>query len=161
MAREIKSVEIVSEEAAISLRLHARRQRREERERLDKMTMGDVVNLFYQDLSEMAARTALHQDSQTAELELPQMGNDDVETYQNPEALLMLAKANEGKALLIEFISQPSKACENDLRWLAKGMHFRLRFFRLLGGWVILEVPRKETPEQSDKKFLKNLGITG
>jgi hypothetical protein len=156
----VESVEVLTLEAATDMRRQARREKREERERAEKMTMRDVKNLFWADLSMLRARAALY-DSEPTESPLPPIPEDEVDEYKEPEIirLLLFARASGWRPILVQFSRHLSEAFEGRFRQSAKARNLALHFYRLTGAWVILEVQPKETPDESDANFLKGLGV--
>ena len=155
---DVVSVEVISLEEATNLRRHARRKRREERERLEKMTMGDVRKLLEGDISTFRARAALATSGPVAPTSLfVPKGNK----YEATEAIaqLLFAQASQEKALLVEFSWSPSKAFEDRFRQAAKKCQLTMHFYRLTGGWVVFTFQSKETLDESDTHFLKRAGI--
>jgi hypothetical protein len=128
--------------------------------RAEKMTMHDVMNLFSADLSTLQVRASLENDAPVAS-PLPPIPKDEVDKYIEPEiiGLLFFARAGGWKPLLVEFSQKPSKAFEDRFRQAAKSRNIVLHFYRLDGGWIILEARPKETPEQADANLLKRLGV--
>ena len=85
---------------------------------------------------------------------LPQLPSDEVVgPYEDRVGIRLLLFARDaGAPLLIGFGSKPSKRFEDDLRHSAKIRGCRLHFYRLIDGYIAVEV-------ESDATFLRKLGI--
>ena len=155
---KVVSVEVLGVGALAILRRDARRKRREDWKLAGKMTM---IELLYQDLSLLSVPADLRQDNAAMESPLPPVGKDQVEKYEEPDAiaLLLYARASGGKPVLVEFDGKPSKAYEERLRSAAKARNFILHLYRLDGEWAAIVVQAKDTPDDSDAGVLKSLGV--
>ena len=153
---KILSVEVLDQQASTSLRRGARLARREEAEYFRK---ADPAQLLQQDISQIRM-SANRQSSEPVESPLPPVASQLVGKYEKHDeiALLLFAREKRGP-VLVQFAGEPSKAGEGRLRQAAKARNFTVRFFRLTGGWAILEVHPPVDPEEFDGNFLKRLGV--
>ena len=151
------SVEVVDLEVSTRLRREARRTRRERRIHLSSC---DVIELWHSDLSAFRARINPLQHTASAEPQLPPVANDLIGNDEGDDDIVLLRFAREnGKPVLVEFSWEPSKAGEGSLRQSAKSLNLKLRFFRLMDRWAIVEVHPNETLKKYDANILKGLGV--
>lgn len=134
---KILSVEVIDQQASTNLQRGARLARREE----DKyLRTADSIKLLHEDISNFRVRAALPENSAGAESPLPPVASHLVGKYEeNADIALVFFAREEGRPVLVEFSGQPSKAGEGRLRHAAKRRNLKLRFFRLTGGWAIIE----------------------
>ncbi|MFZ0739562.1 MAG: hypothetical protein WBL70_17115 [Candidatus Acidiferrales bacterium] len=124
------------------------------------MTTRELIEICHQDISAFKVHAALSRYGATIESPLPP-ANDQVDKYEEPEAinLLFFARANEGKPILVEFSTEPSKSYEHRLRQAAKARYFTLHFFRSIDRWAAIKVHGKGTPDESDERILKSMNV--
>jgi hypothetical protein len=115
------------------------------------------VALLIANISEFRARIKLLQDPASAEPQFPPEVNNLIVKYDD-STLLCFAREKENPAL-VEFWGELSKAGEGRLRQAAKSLNLKLRIFRLIGGWTILEVHPKQPLQKYYANVLKHLGV--
>jgi len=150
-------VEVISKDALVQLRRHARLEKKKEAERLLNTTLRDVIEIWRADLSAFQANLGQSGARHEAEPEgtvLPELPSDEVVgPYEDRAGIRLLLFARDvGAPVLARFSYKPSKRFENDLRHSAKIRACRLHFYRLIDGYFAIEV-------ESDVSFLKGLGI--
>ena len=164
-------VELITKAALVELRRHAKLLRREENERFLNTTMRDVTNMLRADIS--AARTGFVQSrNMRPEFEpkgvlLPALpSGENVGPFEDELGvkLILFARAT-GTPVLANLGYKPPKSFEEQFRHSAKIRGSRLHFYRLIDGYVAIEVAgaglaeSKTTPAELDASFLKKLGI--
>ncbi len=158
------SVEVITKEALIQLRRHARLEKKKESERMLNTTLRDVIAMWHADYSAFCATLAQSGTRHETQLEksvVPELPSDEVVgPYEDKyDIMLLLFARDAGASVLVNFGWKPSKLFENKLRHSAKIRALTLHFYRLIGGYFAIEVEPKSTPAELDASFLKTLGI--
>lgn len=149
-------VESITKEDLAELCGRARLQRKEERERL---LNTDAKTILQRDLS--APFAGLSQSRMRREFEpkgplLPALPIDEkVGAYEDEMGVRLILFARAAAApILANFGYKPSKRFEQTLRHSAKVRACQLHFYRLIDGYVAIEVE-----SESDASFLRRLSI--
>ena len=160
------TMEIISKEALVQLRRHARLERKKESERASNITGRDLPAMWEADYSAFRAslaRRGTQRESQPERSVAPELPSDEViGPYEEKENINLLRFARDAGAPVLvnsDFLSKPSKLFENNLRHSARIRGCTLHFYRLIGGIFAIEVETKPTPSELDATFLKTLGI--
>ena len=159
---KVASVEVLDEGAAASLCRLARKERREERDRISRMNMYDVMNLFSAGLSAFREHVASPQYCSVEESPLPPVANDQVGKNEEPDAIALLefARASAFMPVLVQFSWRPSKASVSRFRRAAKVRNCTLYFSYLIENYALIKVRPEETPGESDEDILKSLRVS-
>jgi hypothetical protein len=154
---KILSVEVLDDEAVTRLRREARRERRE---RHNYLMSYDPSTLLQMDISEFGSQINIFQDTKSVEAQFPVVANTLIRNYaENDDGALVLFAGEKGKPVLVEFFGEPSKTGVERLRQAAKTLNLEFSFFRLTGGWAIVEARPRQTPEEFNADIMKDLGI--
>lgn len=153
---EIEYLEFVTDEALHMLQRESRSIKRVGRQNIEELSMRAYIEMqrknrvAFEDLVDRLRDCGLI----TSRLPL---------TAQEPEvmeAICVFATKKPLNAILVKFSTEPSKAFEDRLRQAAKIRNLPLSFFRLACDWVAVDLRPKQTPEEFDAKFMKDLNIT-
>ena len=158
-------VKVITKEALVELRRQARRQRKEDRERLLNTTGRDVIEMLHRDLSWSAkiAPSSKKREAEPRGSPLPELPSDEVVgAYEDKgEIRLLLFARDAGGPVVTNFGYIPSKLCEERVRHSAKIRGCRLHFYRLIDGNIAIEVESDARfLKTSDARFLGKLGVT-
>jgi hypothetical protein len=106
----------------------------------------DPVTLLHLDISACRAQINIFQDTAWGEPQFPPVANELIGYNEENDDIALLRFAREkGNPVLVEFSGELSKAGERRLRQAAQWRNFKLRLFRLIDGWAIIEVHSKQT----------------
>lgn len=153
---KILSVEILDHEASARLRRDARRTGRAYTK---YMVTHSLVTVLNSEISEIRATINPVHNFGSMASPLPSVTSHLVGKYEDHDDVALLFFAREQcRPVLVQFSCEPSKAGVGRLRQAAKSRKFTLRFFRLEGRWVIVEVHSPVNPAEFDANFLKGIG---
>jgi hypothetical protein len=160
---KLLSVQFLTDRELSDLRRQARQERKKQNERLLDMTGRDANKLLEADISAYRTKLALRDTGEEGYQgpALPRLTKDHFGPYEDEEGVALLVLARDvGQPVLARFNCEPSGRFEERLRQSAKKRGWKLNFFRLLYGYAAVRVSSECTPSESDKNFLKSLGIS-
>jgi hypothetical protein len=155
-------VQSITKAALAELRRHAKLLRAQEKERF---LMRDPQDILRADIT--AARTGfVHSYNYRPEFKpkggpLPALpSGENVGPYEDELSvrLILFARA-AATPVLVDLVFSPPKCFEENMRQSAKVRGGQLHFYRLIDGYIAIEVEPRATPSQRDTNFLKKLGI--
>jgi hypothetical protein len=160
---KLLSVQFLTDRELSDLRRQGRQERKKQNERLLDMTGRDAIKLLEADISAYRTNLALGDTGEEGYQgpALPRLTKDHFGPYEDEEGVALLVLARDvGRPVLARFNCEPSGRFEERLRQSAKNRGWKLSFFRLLYGYAAVRVSSKCTPLESDKNFLKSVGIS-
>jgi hypothetical protein len=150
----------ISKEELVQLRRNARLEKKKEEERALNTTLRDVIEILHADLAAFGAnlsQSGSRHESETEGSLVPELPSDEaVGPYEDKEELELLVFARHVGTPVVAYQGQRNKRSEERMRHSAKIRGWRLHYYRLIDGYIAIEV---EIRMESDTRFLKTLGI--
>jgi len=149
---------VISKETLVQLRRQARLEKKKKNERLLNTTGRDLAEMLERDLSAFGrslAQIGTRRETEPEGAVVPELTSDEVVgPYEDEAGVRLLTFARDaGGPVVANFGYKPTKVFEENLRHSAKIRASRLHFYRLIGGYIAIEV------EPRDARVSRRLGI--